>query len=61
MDQFNITVKELKRALEFALENGDGDFGTVTLHIYNNSGIGDEKVVSNTDKSSRDITETEAW
>lgn len=61
MCTFNITEKELKRALKFAKKKGVGKFNTI--HIFTDThGIGTElSVAKDFNAKQKDITEVEAW
>ena len=60
--KFNITIRELKRATEFALKNGVSEFSTITMEVKGGSGIGDNKFVSKIRCNKQtEITDYDAW
>lgn len=59
--KFNITKKELKRALKYSKKNGEGNFKTITMELYYNDGFGPcIKVYTQNDKGIG-ITDTNSW
>lgn len=62
MYKFNITAKELRKALKYAQKYGDSDHRTITMFIESGE-IGNGVSVSNNwdDEEPEDITNYESW
>ena len=59
---FNITEKELKKALKFAKKNGTPEFGTIAMHVMSGGGIGHVLKVSDLEHDKvKDISNYGAW
>lgn len=62
MTSFNITLKELKRAVKYAKKHGDTKHNTVRLTFDLSSGIGTGVDVSKCNgKKKKDITDVGSW
>lgn len=59
--KFNITKKELKRALKYAKKNGQSKFKTITMELYGNDGLGPGIKVCTQSNTGIDITDTKSY
>lgn len=61
IEKFNITKKELKRALKYAKKKGESKFKTITMELYGNDGFGPCKKVYTQKDKGIDTTESESY
>jgi hypothetical protein len=59
--KFNITKKELKRALKYAKKNGQRKFKTITMELHSNDGFGPCKKIYTQNDKGIDITDTKSY
>ena len=62
MTEFNITLKELKRAAKYAKNHGDSEFKTIRFIVSKGHGLGASISVSKTSgKKKKSITDVGSW
>ena len=62
MTEFNITLKELKRAAKYAKKHGDSEFKTIRFIVSKGHGLGEGFSVCKTNgKKKKDITDVGSW
>lgn len=59
--KFNITKKELKRALKYAKKSGQSKFKTITMELYSNDGFGPCIKVCTQNNKGINITDTKSY
>lgn len=60
--KFNISLRELIRAIDFAAENGRSEHMTITMEVRDKNGIGNNVLVSKDyDGEQKDITDYGSW
>lgn len=59
-ERFNITLKELKQAVEYAEKHGQTDHKTITMHVHPCSFMNMVLVSENWDSEKTDITNMDA-
>jgi len=59
-ERFNITLKELKQAVEYAKKHGETKHNTITMHVYPCSFMDVKYVSENFDSEKTDITDIDA-
>lgn len=59
-DRFNITLKELKQAVEYAEKHGETEHKTITMHVHPSSFMDIIFISKNFDSEKTDITDIDA-
>ena len=62
LTSFNITLKELKRAVKYSKKHGDSEFKTIRFIVSKGHGLGEGFEVSKTNgKKKKSITDVDSW